>query len=103
MAVYQWNEEDLTAVIRRLKSEKDSLENELKFVQHNKKIVYSAFEGNAASQFQANLDADIDNVKTIIRQLDAEIAALGKVSTDCFFRCEEDVRSMVTNLRSGLV
>ena len=26
MAVYQWNEEDLTAVIRRLKSEKDSLE-----------------------------------------------------------------------------
>lgn len=103
MAVYQWNGSDVTAAIKQLKSEKEGLEKELSFVKQNKKMVLSAFEGDAAKQFQANLEADIENVQTIIQQLDSEIAALRKVSSDCFVRCEDEVKSMVTHLRSNLV
>lgn len=103
MAVYQWNGSDVTAAINRLNSEINTFRCELSFIQKNKKKVLSVFEGSAARQFQANLDADIINVQTIIEQLGSVITALQKVSGSCFNRCEAEVHRMVTNLRANLV
>ena len=95
MAVYQWNVEDLNAAIRRLNDEKNELANELKFVRQNRAKATAAFEGEAARQFDANLQADIQNIQTVIDQLNREVDALRKVSTDCFLQCEQDLHNLV--------
>lgn len=95
MAVYQWNVEDLNAAIHRLNDEKNELANELKFVKQNRAKAAAVFEGETARQFDANLQADIQNVQTLIDQLDREVNALRKVSTDCFWQCEQDLHNLV--------
>jgi Ni2+-binding GTPase involved in maturation of urease and hydrogenase len=82
---------------------KTSLLQTMTKLTKNKNIIFAAFEGDAATQFQSDLETDLSNLKTVIGMLELEINGLRNVNDKHYLGCEQSLHTLVNELNNSKV
>lgn len=98
MAVYTWDRETINGIARRLEAERDNLANQKVKLQKNKEQAAGIYQGEAAAEFQASLEADIANLDMVREMIRQQANKLRRIAETHYKNCEDELSQRVCSL-----
>ena len=102
MAEYKWDLVDLNSYISNLAGMEQDLKDAVRYINDAKEIVVRTWEGNAAKQFHANIDSDIENVNLLLKMVTEQKDALSKAKTEGYEQCQNSIKSELSKLQGNI-
>ena len=96
----KWDVSSLSQLVRKISSEKDTIENNKEFLRSINSEVEKAWQGYAGRAFDQRMDIDVENLEIVINGIEAVIKDLSNVISSCYEDCEKDIQSEINSLRS---
>lgn len=103
VAVYTWDRENISAIASRLEAEMRNLDEQKKNLVKYKAQAAEAYQGDTAQQFQANLEADISNMGTVMEMVRQQSQKLRNIADKHYRECEEKLQERVRLLDGEIV
>lgn len=98
MAVYSWDRETINGIARRLEAERDNLETQRKKLMQNKEQAAGVYQGEAATEFQAALEADLANIDLVREMIRQQANKLRRIAETHYKNCENELSQRVRTL-----
>ena len=98
MAVYTWDRETINGIASRLENEMRNLEAQKSKLLKNKEQAAQSFQGEAAAEFQATLEADLANMDLVREMIRQQAGKLRKIAEIHYKNCEDELSQQVRTL-----
>lgn len=98
MAVYSWDRETINGIARRLEAEMHNLETQKTKLMQNKEQAAGIYQGEAAAEFQATLEADLANMDLVREMVRQQANKLRRIAEIHYKNCEDELSQRVRAL-----
>lgn len=98
----KWDTYELTLLFRKLKDQKDIIEDNKKFLININNEAEKAWQGYAGRTFGQRLDIDVENFEIFLKDLNSLVDDMAKVIDDCYEKCETEVEGIVHSLKNSI-
>lgn len=98
----KWDTSKLTALLREMKNQKDTIEQNKDFLININREVETAWQGKAGRTFDQRMDIDVENLESFIKIMDDLINDIEKVIRECYEDCENDIENVIKKLMNVL-
>lgn len=98
MGVYTWDRETINGIARRLETEMRNLEAQKTKLLQNKEQAAGIYEGQAAEEFQASLEADLANMDLVREMIRQQANKLRRIAETHYKNCEDELSQWVRAL-----
>ena len=98
----KWDTSKLSALLRDLKEQRETIERNKDFLININREVETAWQGYAGRTFDQRMEIDVENLETFIKNMDDLIDDIDKVIKDCYEECENDIEKVISQLKNVL-
>ena len=91
---HNWDIEEMTVILEKLKSTRDTLQNEKPFLEATAGTIYQNWKGKAGLSAWRLTVSDVNKLDSLISEYTDMIETLENIISKCYSPCEEELRNM---------
>ena len=99
---YLWDIEQLQTLSNNLNQQLEVLKSNKEFLNKVDTNIKNCWTGMSASTFYQKIDFDIETFEKVVSYLEKQTSYLNKAITECYTKCENDIKSKLQSLSSNV-
>lgn len=98
----RWNVDEMSRIHSDIADKLSELESSRTILANIDKITEYAWKGSAAGVYNMKLDMDMRIYDLMLKELRELNDDLGRIVTNCYGRCEEEIRNELVSLEKNM-